>query len=388
MRTYLPDFEEKEVYVRGKIMGDIVGEGGYVQTRLKIEESEVEDIEGRTALLKIYGYIPSEIRDLALIGNLKVKDNRIYVYARSEDVDFIKTEQSIRDLLMERYRKASRDKSVVPLGLSFLFGEPRELLPSSIQRDFLQTGLVHILVISGLHVGMIAFVLSKILPRFWGLKLALFGVLLYSLFIVPHNPPVLRASLMFAFLILSALTFRQPNSLAILLFSGTLILLVYPSYVFSYSFWLSFLATAYIILALKDLEVGKIEKTSIVSLSAFTGTAPLVATFSYLSPLSVVFTPLLAPVVLVFSFFGVLSLLTLVSFPPFVDLFNLSGRIFQGTVSSLEDFSFQIYPRVGFHESLFLSTAGLISLYFLKNRQKLIPLVLINVWLLLRSDLL
>ncbi len=385
LRGNLPDFEERDVYLRGKVVGDVLWEGNYIQTKVAVKESEIEEIEGREALLKIYGYVPSEIEEFSLIGNVKVRGNRLFISAKSEDVELLKPKEGVREFLVERYRRTSTDKSAVPLGLSFLFGQSRDLLPSQVQGSFLKTGLVHLLVISGLHVGSIAFILSKLLPRFWGLRLALVGIVLYSLFVVPNNPPVLRASIMFSLFILLSLSFRRPNSLAILLFSGSVILLFYPYYLFSYSFWLSFMATAYIILVLRSFSGGRFKKTFAVSLSAFTGTAPLVSTFSYVSPLSVLLTPVLAPVVLAYSFFGVLSLLTLMSFPPFVDLFNLIGKIFQGAVSFADAFSFQLYPRISFSEACLLTSAGLFSLYFLRGERGLIALLLINGWLLLRA---
>ena len=384
-RSSLPDFKEREVYLRGTIVGDIVRDPGYTLTRIKIEESEVEEIEGRKATLKVYGYLPAQAREVALIGNVSIRSNRVFVSAGWADVEVLPQRRSVRDFLMERYLQTSRNREVTPLGLSFLFGEPRELLPSELQRDFLSTGLVHLLVVSGLHVGTIALVLSKMLPRFQGMKLALAGILLYTAFVVPNEPPVLRASIMLSIILLSLLTFRRPNTLAILFFSGAVILLLYPYYVFSYSFWLSFVATAYIILAIKDLEAGTRAKTLVASASAFTGVAPLVSTFSGISPLSVIFTPLLSPLVLIYSLLGVLSLITLMSLPPLVDAFNLVGVIFWKAVSLASNLSFRLYPEIGFYEAVFITLIGIVSLYLLKGYAKLLPLAIMNLWLLLRA---
>ena len=385
LRVGLADFEEKEVYISGRVAGDILREGRRTVTRIKIEKSEIEGIEGRKGVLVVYGFLPGEARRVSLIGDVKVTRGRVYIYARPEDIEIYPEEKSVRSFLMERYLKRSDHDHVKGVGLSFLFGEPREVISPDVQRSFLRTGLVHLLVISGLHIGTIAFVLSKMLPRFWGLKLALLGVLLYTLFVVPAEPPILRATLMITLIILAHLTFRRPNYLSILLASGTVILLVFPHYVFSYSFWLSFLATGYIILVLRDLEGGRVFRTLLVSSSAFTGVAPLVSTFSYVSPVSVLLTPLIAPVVVLYSFFGVASLITLMAFPPLVDLFDLTGRLFVGLVHFWEGLSFQIYPRVGLWEAVFLSLLGAFLLYFLRGGWKLAPVFLVNGWLTIRS---
>ena len=384
-RANLEDFSEEEVYVRGEIVGDMLQEGQYIQTKIRVNESEIEDIEGRKAFLRVYGYLPAETRHISLIGDVRAINNRVFIYASSQNVEIMRAEKSLRDFLMERYINNSKDRETTSLGLSFLFGQERELLPSDVQRDFLRTGLVHLLVISGLHIGTIAFLLSYMLPRFWGLKLALVGVLLYSLLIVPAEPPVVRASLMAVLFILSFLSFQPPNSLSILLFSGTLILVAFPHFLFSYSFWLSFVATAYIFLSLKDVEAGKGLKTLLASLSAFTGVSPLISTFSGISPISVLLTPLLSPIVMLYSFTGILSLITLMSFPPFVDIFNLAGKVFREAVELLSGLSFQIYPSLSNAEAVFVVALGTGALYFLKGYSKLVPLLSINAYMLIRS---
>ncbi|MDQ7038433.1 MAG: ComEC/Rec2 family competence protein [Aquificota bacterium] len=386
IRSSLPDFREEDVYFRVKIRGDVLSEGARTVTRVVIEECEIDELEGRKGTLVVYGELLRHDRDLIFTGDVRVRDNRVFIYASGRDVEYAGSgEGKARAFLMRRYVEASRDADVVPLGLSFLFGEPRDLLPSSVQRSFLETGLVHLLVISGLHVGTIALILSRMLPYFWGLKASLAGTVLYTVLVVPREPPVLRATLMIVLVLLCHLSFRQPNYVAILLFSGTVILLLFPHYIFSYSFWLSFLATAYIILSLRDFRRGKVSGAVLVSISAFTGVAPLISTFSYISPLSVLLTPLLAPLVFLYSLFGVLSLITLMGFPPFVDLFNLLGGLFVFLVGLASDLSFQVYPETGVYEALLLSAGGLVGLYFLEGRARLIPLAVVNGWLMVRS---
>ena len=382
VRAGLEDFREEGVFMRVAFKGYIEETDSYIRASALVLESEIEELEGRRASLKVLGYVPTETGRLSILGNILVRDNRVYITASAEDVW---VEKSIRNTLIERYDRISKNEEASALGRSFLFGDPREGIPSEVQKDFLSTGLVHLLVISGLHVGTVGLILYKALPRNMGLNLALLGIPLYTYFIVPNDPPVLRASLMFMIMVASALTFRRVNTLAVLLFSGSVILAVYPHYVFSYSFWLSFLATAYILLMMRDLEGGKVFKSVAVSSSAFTGTAPLVGSFSFLSPVSVILTPLIAPIVFIYALLGVASLITFMSFPPLVDMFNLAGLLFLKVVDLASSISFQIYPHIGVYEAIFLSVAGIVALYMLKGRLKLIPVASINGWLLVRS---
>ncbi len=148
---------------------------------------------------------------------------------------------------------------------------------------------------------------------------------------------------------------------------------------------MSFVATAYIILAIRGLNVDNKIKTLIASLSAFTGVSSLVATFSGISPMSVIFTPLLSPVVLLYSLFGILSLITFMSFPPFVDIFNLMGRIFELSVAYLSDVSFRLYPQLSVTEAFILLSVGAFFLYVLRGFKRLVPLFAISSYLTLKA---
>ena len=384
-RANLPNFTEKGVFIRASVVGDVFYEEGSYKARVKILESDIRELEGRKAFLMVFGYMREFPKEIIFDGKVKVRNNKVFIYAQARDIEGVVRDKSIRDWFIGRYEQVSSDKEMVPLGKAFLFGEPRDLLPARVQKDFLQSGLVHLLVVSGLHVGTIALVLSYMLPRFWGLKLALVGVILYSTLLVNTEPPILRATIMTALVILALLSFRRPNGLAILLFSGSAILGLYPHYLFSYSFWMSFVATAYIILAIRGLNVDNKIKTLIASLSAFTGVSPLVATFSGISPMSVIFTPLLSPVVLLYSLFGILSLITFMSFPPFVDIFNLMGRIFELSVAYLSDVSFRLYPQLSVTEAFILLSVGAFFLYVLRGFKRLVPLFAINSYLTLKA---
>jgi len=190
---------------------------------------------------------------------------------------------------------------------------------------------------------------------------------------------------MLSLFILSALTYRKPNSIAILLFSGSLILLIFPHFAFSYSFWLSFFATLYIILYIRDFQGGWIKKGLGVSLSAFAGVGPLISTVSYISPLSILFTPLISPLVIAYSSLGMLSLLTGMTFTPSVDLFNFLGGIFIGSVQLLEKLSLQLYPSLGILEAVLITLSGALMMYFLPTERRVISPAFILFYLFVRS---
>ncbi|MDR0822433.1 MAG: ComEC family competence protein, partial [Endomicrobium sp.] len=122
---------------------------------------------------------------------------------------------------------------------------------SSIQKEireaFVDAGLMHILVVSGLNVGFVGGLFLIIfkalgLPLRKVFLLTIPAIFLYVL-ITGANPPVLRAGIMFSVVLLSLALDREPliyNSLAL---SALLILIFSPQQLFTASFQMYYLAT-------------------------------------------------------------------------------------------------------------------------------------------------
>ncbi|WP_461832524.1 ComEC/Rec2 family competence protein, partial [Aquifex sp.] len=306
-KAYLPNLKEYTIYVKLEITGQWEIQEGKAIATAKIEESELEKLEGRNGvlILKKPFYIPKAKR-IEIFGNVSVKNNSIFITTFPWEVEELPPKNKVREKFIKLFKEAVKNEELRALGLAFIFGESKRNIPVELERIFLHTGLIHVLVVSGFHVGLIFLVISKFLPRLKGELLGLLGVFLYAHFLVPHNPPVLRATLMLSFYVLSLLSFRKHCSLCSLFFVSTILLILYLHFVFSYSFWLSFFAVLYIILVLNELNAPNIVKGFLVSFSAFTGTAPLIGSFSFITPLSVILSPLISPLILSYAFFSVL----------------------------------------------------------------------------------
>ncbi len=201
-------------------------------------------------------------------------------------------------------------------------------LSSEIRTYFSLAGIAHILALSGLHIGIIAYILYLVLS-FLGnhplLKFVLFSVLLATfIFLVNAPESAIRAGLM-AILIVGGKTFQKDiNLLNILSIVVILALLIEPTLVYSVAFQLSVTSVLGIFLFLplckNFLENLFKSKSNIinslsVTFSVSIVTAPIVAyyfgVYSIVSPLANLFlVPLfslgliLAIVTLVFSFFS------------------------------------------------------------------------------------
>ncbi|MGD0517462.1 MAG: ComEC/Rec2 family competence protein [Thermoguttaceae bacterium] len=145
--------------------------------------------------------------------------------------------------LFERYL----DPRQAELASAIFLGE-REQIDSQRNEAFMATGTVHVLVISGLHVGILAGALFWAMrwtpiPRAWGLTLIALITGLYALMVDVH-PPVVRATILVLVMCLSIYLKRPALSLNSLAAAALVVLAINPSDLFNIGAQLSFLAVA------------------------------------------------------------------------------------------------------------------------------------------------
>ena len=124
----------------------------------------------------------------------------------------------------------------------------RERLDDAVIRSFFETGTIHLLVVSGLHVGMLALVVWLIfqvgaLPRRWAVVLTALLIVAYAL-IAGGRPPVVRATILVLAGLISLIVGRV-SSMKVVLAAAALTVLAYnPSELFRGGTQLSFLCVA------------------------------------------------------------------------------------------------------------------------------------------------
>ena len=217
-----------------------------------------------------------------------------------------------------------------PAGLlqGMLLGE-KHRIPEDIRGSFRGTGLAHALVISGLHVGLVA------LFFFSGLRVcrlpdrvacvATIGILTLYAVITELQPPVVRASIMATIVLTGRLLGRQGDIYNSLGLAGLIILCLWPTSLMSLSFQLSFGASLAIVglhrplIGLfpeawrrEDRALGKwVISPLCVSLAAQLGTGPLIAYhFQQFAPISLVANLVVVPLLGVVVGLGILTALT------------------------------------------------------------------------------
>jgi competence protein ComEC len=127
-----------------------------------------------------------------------------------------------------------------------------------VESAFRTTGIAHLLAVSGLHVSIIALLVSFVLKLFKVSKMTNFGImfvlLLFYSYLCDFSVSVLRASIMTLFLLYLRARGKCYDSLTALSISLCLILIIDPLKLFNVSLILSFMAVLSIILMLKVFE--------------------------------------------------------------------------------------------------------------------------------------
>ncbi len=122
----------------------------------------------------------------------------------------------------------------------------KKSIPKDLQEDFRKTGIIHVVVLSGYNITLVADFVIKIfsfLPRIFGISLGVVGIIFFAI-MTGASATVVRASSMALLVILARLTGRIYQITWALFLTGFLMVLHNPKIlVFDTGFQLSFLAT-------------------------------------------------------------------------------------------------------------------------------------------------
>ncbi len=167
----------------------------------------------------------------------------------------------------------------------------KDKLNDEIRETYASTGAMHVLAVSGLHVGIIYLIISflllplKKIPGGRWLHMGLCIIILWAYALITgFSPSVMRAATMFSFFIIAQTSGRQNNIYNALGASAFFLLCVNPYLIVSVGFQLSYLAVAGIVFLQPRIyrwfasdywAVDKIWQLTSVSLAAQAATFPL-----------------------------------------------------------------------------------------------------------------
>ncbi|MEZ4876431.1 MAG: ComEC/Rec2 family competence protein [Flavobacterium sp.] len=333
------------------------------------------------------------------------------VYSKTNDVKIIGSQSSLRyyfsnyrEKLITNLKKTSLSENSLTVVVALLLGQKHDMSPV-IMKEYQAAGAVHILAVSGLHVGIIMYFLLFLLKpmpntkRANWIKVILIILTLWAFALLAGlSPSIVRSATMFSFLTVGMNIKRTVNIYHTLLVSMLLILLISPSFIYDIGFQLSYLAVFFILLLQPILKSIWKPKNKIlnyfwdiitVSTAAQIGVMPLSIYYFHQFPglfflTNMIVLPLLSVIMAIGILVLVLSVIGTV--PHFlVQILDLLLKImnnFIHTIASFDSFTFQNIPFT--KEMLWLFYLMIVTLIFWikKPNFKRISLALMCVILL------
>jgi competence protein ComEC len=222
---------------------------------------------------------------------------------------------------------------------AMVLGQKRNI-PWLVNNSMVKSGTVHILVVSGFNVGIVAFMINllfKILrfPRKARIILVAICLLIYCLMTGATNP-VIRATVMGLVFLAGYFLKREPDIYNSLVTAALFILVINPRQLFDIGFQLSFISVLAIVYfypklkALFHLELCRIKilrfigEGCLVSFSAWLGTLVIIAlNFRIIAPVTVLANILIVPLATLITLCGFTLVLSGLVYPDLAHLLSL-----------------------------------------------------------------
>jgi len=281
----------------------------------------------------------------------------------------------------------------------------RSRIDEEIKTDFINTGVTHILSVSGLHVGYIFIIFTVLFGRFEIFKrsiLIIIGLILFMC-LTGFFASVFRSVVMATVLILSQISNRSTNIFNSIAIAAFIVLGINPDELFDAGFQLSFVAVLSIAVIYPMIEeflkTYKIKSLIIkyillfmgVSLSAQLGTLPLTLIyFGKLSIVSLITNLFVIPISGLIVGIGILTIL-ISDLVPFIASIYASANdmltfVMYKFVSFASDFKYSFLPirnfsltdTIIFYSSIVLLIVGIKKISTLKGKIIFSVLVIMN----------
>lgn len=156
--------------------------------------------------------------------------------------------KEIRYKILNRLHSFGMQEEITGIAAAMLTGYKEELDPNT-KASFSRVGAMHILAVSGLHVGIVYLMISGMLfflhksfsGRLLRLLITLFFLWFYVIF-TGMSPSVLRAGIMFSFISIGQTLSYKPNIYNTIFLSAFILLITNPGNLYNVGFQLSYLA--------------------------------------------------------------------------------------------------------------------------------------------------
>ncbi len=253
-----------------------------------------------------------------------LKENNWKIADKVETFSFFASTQKIRKYLLDTYRSSGLQESEFALVAALVLGYDDEI-DRPLMNAYSHTGTLHVLSVSGLHVGIIYILLGYMLgflnkhkKLIWLKVFLILTALWFFILLSGFSAPAVRAGLMFSLILIGKTLFEHVETANIVFVSAFISLCYNPFWLSDAGFQLSYVAVLGIIylypyfynmFSFSWSFAEKIWKLCAVSMAAQLATLPITLYYFHQFPVLFLITNLvLIPVSIVVMYGGILVL--------------------------------------------------------------------------------
>lgn len=322
----------------------------------------------------------------SVYAQINATENNIFLYKVEHSLKSYAEKTRLK--IEENLKQAGFSKAHLGLIEALLLGH-RDKISNDTLDHFQDAGVIHILAVSGMHVGIILIFLHWITYGFTYSRIGrqirpifvIVGLWAFA-FLAGLSPSVIRATLMFSILSLSFFLQRRTSTINILSIALLIMAIFNPHYLFQVGFQLSFLAVSGIIILQPRLQKlyrpryvidRVIWNVLSVSVVAQISVLPLILYyFNQVSGLFWLANLLIIPFLGLILGFGILCILLSLIGALFQPLVQLYSFILDGLLATIKWISLQegfIFKNIHFSEPMLWGSLLLLLSLFMWNRK-------------------
>ncbi len=352
----------------------------------------------------------SYLLNRAVTGQCYIETEKLERTAEKKGNPIIALGLNTRNLLSDIYQNYGIEGEEFAVLKALTLGDKSELNPET-REAYAKAGAMHILAVSGLHVGIIYFILNYIFGFLDKIKIkrympgrvlkafVLFLGLWFFALLTGFSPSVQRAAVMFSFVVAGNMLNRRINIYNSLSASAFFLLIYNPLLIMAVGFQLSYIAVISIVYLQPRLQklitfrsgiLHKIWALTTVSIAAQIGTTPISFMYFHLFPNWFFLSNLIVIPLATLIVYNAGLLLAVSSLPYISDLFAFSlkyiVKLLNGSVifieqlpaSATEDIPFQLADTIFWY---LIIISLLIFFQYKQNRQLQISIAILIVYL-------
>jgi hypothetical protein len=268
---------------------------------------------------------------------------------------------------------------------AFIFGNNKSII-TDVMSSYQEIGISHLFAISGMHVGLLTLVISKLLmklnikEKYIFIIISLF--LFFYLFITGVSPSILRAIFFYLFFSINKIYNFNIKGVNIFLLIFSISLLVNPYYIHEVSFLYSYTISFSILLVGNKINNGSyFKRLFLTSLISFIVSFPItIYFFNQINILSVFYNMLFVPFISMIVF--PLSIITYI-IPFFEPIFNVFISLMEFLALKFNSISFSklIFPSLPRYYYILYIVGVVIFIYFYNKKIiSVLPILLLALF--------